>query len=298
MCGFLLSLYLARKRAAKTGVNPDALSDMAIAGLICGIIGARLYYVIIEWGYFSRNLAEIIRIDKGGLVFYGGIIGGALGVMWHIRKNKLPFGPALDVCASVVPLAHAFGRAGCFMNGCCYGRLTDLPWGVTFPRVTDVAGKIIGSDPYLGHLEKHLITPDALRSLPVHPVQLYDAAFNMVIFAYLSWYLSRRPRSGNVVLAYMVTYGVCRSLNEFLRGDVTPHFGTLSLAQYISFTVAGASLAALVWRWTHPLPETAVPQTGDAGAGAASDKENDHSAPAAGANRGPGRRSTKKNRNK
>ena len=143
MCGFLLCLWLLRGRARRMGMNPLHLFDTVVLALLCGILGARLLYVVRHWGQFSEHLLDIVRLDKGGLSFFGGLLGGAGGLLYGVFTRGLPLLPALDVAVSLVPLGHAFGRVGCFLFGCCYGRLTDLWVGVRFPRFLE-PGKVAG----------------------------------------------------------------------------------------------------------------------------------------------------------
>ncbi|MFP4175590.1 MAG: prolipoprotein diacylglyceryl transferase [Candidatus Brocadiia bacterium] len=247
MLGFLLALYIGRGRAARMGVDPVALFDSAVVGLFGGVVGARLFYVIQFWeeAGFGANPLEIIRIDRGGLVFYGGLIGGGIGFFLMAFRRKLPIRATLTVAASVVPLAHTFGRIGCFLNGCCYGRITTFPPGLRFPRILrpgnaarevyNVGDKhIAGSLPFLDQLTRTppLVEPSDLWSQPVHPTQLYAVGYNFLIFLFLTLMLPRQWRMGEVAWLYCILYGTARYANEMVRATERVWLG-MSAAQLV-----------------------------------------------------------------
>ena len=246
MCGFLLSLYIASRRARRFGIDPNGLFDAAVGGLVGGIVGARLLYVIYDWPTFRDQPLRIIRLDEGGLVFLGGAALGALALIFVATRRKLPLWRSLDVAASVLPLAHAFGRIGCFLNGCCYGFRTDSWLGVKFPRVLDPkTGELLGSPVFLDHLRQGLVAETDRCSLPVHPTQLYEAGYNLAIFAFLSFWLARRWREGEVGWLYLALYGSARFANEFLRADSPRVFG-LTVAQAMCMAIAALTIAMVV----------------------------------------------------
>ncbi len=230
MCGFLASLFIMQRRARRAGIDPNAVFDVAIAVLLGGIVGARIMYVARNWPLFRSDLFEIIRIDKGGLVFYGGLVGGVLLFLIVVLKRKLPTLKIVDVLASVMPLGHAFGRVGCFLNGCCFGRVTDSWVGVRFPRILEpgttgsalyhVAGEhIVGSPAFVYHLQgmPAEVAASMRWSLPVHPTQLYAVGYNLLIFVVLSYLFWRRWRDGEIAWLYLVFYGSARFANEIFR---------------------------------------------------------------------------------
>ena len=263
LCGFLLAVFVARKRGQRAGVDPNALFDMCIAMLIGGIVGARIFYVFYDWSFFRSHPLEAFRIDKGGLVFFGGLIGGGVVMFYVLSKKRMPVRRALDIVISVVPLGHVFGRIGCFLNGCCFGRITQSWVGIRFPRILEpgsvrealynVDGQhIIGSPPFVEHLHYHYLhnLPGVLKtelwSQPVHPTQLYEAGYNLVIFAVLSLLLWRRRREGDIAWLYAVLYGTARFFNEFLRGDQSPMLWKLTIAQIICVPLVVFGLVMLV----------------------------------------------------
>ncbi len=201
---------LARKEGRPAGFG----SDLGFWIMLSGILGARVAYVLANPALFFPDVLEIIRIDKGGLVFYGGFIGACIALAVFARRHKLGLWSMADFAITGVPLGHAIGRIGCFLNGCCYGSPTSLPWCV----------------------EAH----DACR----HPTQLYEAAFNLAVYGLLLWFYPRRRKDGTVFALYLIAYPLGRFLLEFLRGDERLHWLGFNMAQEISvvLVIAGAAL--------------------------------------------------------
>ncbi len=210
---------LARRYQMPEGLG----SDLGLIVIVGGIVGARLAYIIANLDHYLAHPLEMLRIDQGGLIFYGGFIVAALAVVAFARIRQLPLLTLGDFTVSALPLGHAFGRMGCFLNGCCYGAPTDVPWAV----------------PMAG----------ALR----HPVQLYEAGFNLLLYGVLHLLL-RRQRPGLVSAVYMMAYGAWRFGIEFLRGDDRLRTAGLDVAQLISLglIMIGAGLAAGVRRPPRP----------------------------------------------
>ena len=182
-------------------------------------------------------------MEKGGLVFYGGLIGGGVALLFYTILKKMPLRRTLDVVMSVAPLGHAFGRTGCFLNGCCFGQITRSIFGVRFPRILEegnVANSlfnvgekyIAGSPPFVHHLRQGLVDKTAQWSLPVHPTQLYAVVYNLAIFGLVSWWFGRRWRAGDIAWVYAIAYGTARFINEFIR-VTEPVFAGLTIAQVI-----------------------------------------------------------------
>lgn len=178
-------------------------NDLTLVALIAGLIGARARYVWENWATFTTadgiDWRRIADLDQGGMVWYGGLIAGALAVVAWAWRLRIPLLPLADATAPALAVGLAFGRLGCFFNGCCYGRVCDLPWAVTFP----------------GHDEAR------------HPTQLYESgvAFGLTILLTI---LHRRPvRPGIVAALFCIIYGVWRFINETLRDDYR-HAGTLN----------------------------------------------------------------------
>ncbi len=218
-CGFLAAtfhLYFTSK--IRGGVFIDMPDAYLLWIMLGGIIGARAAYVIANFQDFKDNLPDIIRLDHGGLIFYGGFIGALIAGLIVLKLRKDPLVETLDFFISALPLGHAFGRIGCLLRGCCYGKATDFVCSI------------------------HLYNETIAR----HPTQLYEALGNFLIYIILTFLFIRKKSSGLVTACYMMLYGSLRFLNEFLRGDERERFLSLSIAQWISLLLVGGGLILLV----------------------------------------------------
>ena len=234
--GFLSALATWTWLGRRDRRSADFASDLMIWVMAGGILGARLAYVFSESAYFLQNPLKIIRIDEGGLIYYGGFL-GALAALWiFARRRRAPFVGVLDFVAVALPLGHAFGRIGCFLNGCCYGRPTGSVLGFVYP---------VGSAPWKDQATQGLIVTQDLRALPVEPVQLYEAAVNLLVYALLVVVYRRRPRAGLCAALYLVFYPLTRFVLEFLRGDPRMREWGLSVAQWISIGLFAAGVISL-----------------------------------------------------
>lgn len=176
--GFLLGIALAQWRARRAGENPEVISRCGVLALVGGVVGARLAYVIQHWDYFGRSgnlLGEMLDITSGGLIYYGGLGLATAMVLGYLAIKRLPVRRYLDILAVSIMVGLAFGRAGCFLNGCCYGAVCDEHWplAMKFPmfskpllKVGDGEnpyshGTVSASPPYAAQLEKGLVRPDS-----------------------------------------------------------------------------------------------------------------------------------------
>ncbi len=226
VCGFVAGLWLASRRCLRDGLSPDAVADGGVWILVGALVGARIFHVVMFWesDFARRPLWEIVAIWRGGLVYYGGLIGASLATVWYAQRRDLPLWKLADAFAPSIALGQFFGRLGCFMQGCCYGRPTALACGVRFPE---------GTTPHPG---------------PVHPTQLYEAALNLGLFALLAWQYRRKRFAGETFAWYLAGYAVLRFGVEFFRGDSpTRYFGWATPGQLTSVLVLAAG-AILWWR--------------------------------------------------
>jgi phosphatidylglycerol:prolipoprotein diacylglycerol transferase len=214
--GALVGLWVFRRELTRAGL-PDAALDAAIFGLVGGLIGAKLLYVfehLDESSFFS------LLLDRGGMSWFGGFVGGLAAGYWTIRRHGWPMVPVLAAATPALAIGQMLGRIGCFLVGDDYGRPTTLPWGVSFPR---------GLPP---------------TDVPVHPTQLYEAAF----LAFLAWILIRWRRRGlsdlTVLGRYFVLAGGFRFLLEFVRVN-TRVLGPLTVAHMFSALVVGLGVVLL-----------------------------------------------------
>jgi len=195
--GFALALMVTLKTAKTRAMAPKLVLDMALVMILCAIIGSRLMYVLIHFAYYRTHPAEIFKIWQGGLVFSGGLV-AVMGVMiWYAARHHLSFWTVGDLWAPGVTVGQAVGRIGCFMAGCCYGRPTDLLWGVVFNQ------------------------PQSLAPLhiPLHPTQLYAALCGFVIFVILLLLGARKKFEGQIFVWFLILHSTARLLIERFRGD-------------------------------------------------------------------------------
>lgn len=219
-----LGFFLAWKILEKLSGGKD-ISDLLVYLMLAGVAGSRIAYVVENWDTcgFSSDFIEIFRVDKGGLVFYGGLIlSMALFFVWCAVKKTRPIDLA-DLLAVAMPLGHACGRIGCFFYGCCWGKISSSPIAVSFPQSSPV---------WHEQISKGLIRPGAPGSLPVIPTQLIEAASLFALFALLL-FLYRRYRRFTAGV-YLAAYAVIRFFIEYLRGDPRANVCQLSIGQTIS----------------------------------------------------------------
>jgi phosphatidylglycerol:prolipoprotein diacylglycerol transferase len=231
--GFLVGLFYARFQAPKAGLSPDRIWNFAIYGILIALVCSKLWLLASEWDYYAANPGEIVSVAtlQSAGTFYGGVVGGIVWTIVYTRIAKLPMLAVLDVCAAPVALGHAIGRVGCFVAGCCYGKQTSLPWGVTFTNA--IAARIAG-------------TP---LNVSLHPTQLYEAAAEFVNLVLLVWLGTRQKFSGQLIGTFFVLYGIERGAIEFLRGDpgrTLMFHDTVSLMQIVSVALIFAGV--LLWR--------------------------------------------------
>ncbi len=238
--GFLAGLWTASRRAARDGLPGERIVDLGPWLILGAIAGARALYVISFWRdeFASQPLLEIFMVHHGGLVFYGGLIGASLATIFYTRRHKLPLWPVADILAPSIALGHAFGRIGCLMNGCCYGRACAWPWAIQFP-------------------------PDhATQGAGVHPTQIYEAILNLGLYAALAALYRRRTFDGQVFAAYLLAYAVLRVFVELFRGDYAVYYlgGHVTPAQLLSAGLFAiglllyGKLPRMTFKWEHPKP--------------------------------------------
>jgi len=229
---FLFGLWTATLRARREKISGEHIADITLWLMAGGIIGARVAYVTTYWReeFADQPFSEVFMIQHGGLVYYGGLIGAIIGATIFIRWKKMPFWKTADVLAPSIALGNVCGGTGCLLNGCCYGRPTDLPWGISFPADNPLHPPVT----------------------PVHPTQIYDALLNFGVYLFLAWLFRRKKFDGQIFSTYLLCYAVTRSFVEYFRGDYSElhyHLG-LTPAQWISVPifVAGLALAAILSR--------------------------------------------------
>lgn len=239
--GFLLAVLWGGRMAYKWKMSLDKMIDVLIFGTFAAIIGARLYYVIFRWDYYSQNPGEIIQIWNGGLAIYGGIIGGIIAAFITCRFNKLNFFNLLDCAGMSLLIGQGIGRWGNFANQEAFGTNTTMPWGMISEKTT-----IYLAD-HKDELEALGMSVDPYS--PVHPTFLYESLWCVGSFLILLViYKKFRKFSGQLFLSYGVLYGIGRAIIEGFRTD-SLYIGdtTLRVSQVLSFAVAMLFLAALIF---------------------------------------------------
>jgi phosphatidylglycerol:prolipoprotein diacylglycerol transferase len=225
--GFLAGIWTAARRAPLQGLAPERVVDLGPWLIVGALAGARILYVISYWEEEFRQAPwwEIFMFRKGGLVFYGGFIGSVLACLLYTRAKRLPLMKVADTMAPSIPLGHFFGRIGCLINGCCYGRACDLPWAIRYPA---------GHESY-----PH----------PVHPTQVYESLLNLALYLALAWFYRKRKTEGQVFAAYLVGYAVLRFSVEWFRGDYPTKYlgGWATPAQILSLIFLAAGI--VLWQW-------------------------------------------------
>lgn len=228
---YLVGLWLAMRRARAWGLDANRVLDLGIYIIIAALIGAKLLLLVVDFDQFRRSPADLMSLARSGGVFYGGLILAVLVAFWYMHKHRLPLWTTCDVFAPGIALGHVTGRLGCLAAGCCYGRPTSLPWGITFTN--PLAAANVG-------------TP---LGIPLHPTQIYEAGAELLILLVLLATERRgRPFPGRTFWGYMFLYAVSRYIIENYRGDPRGTvFGIFSTSQFISLVLAPLSLAMLVW---------------------------------------------------
>jgi phosphatidylglycerol:prolipoprotein diacylglycerol transferase len=241
---FLAAIVTAASRARRYGWKPELIYDVSFYILIAAVVGSRAFYVFTHLDEFAARPWEVFMVWRGGLVFYGGVFGAIVVAAFYFRWHHLKVAAAFDLLIPSVALGHAIGRVGCFLNGCCFGTITRVPWAVVFPP---------GSPAYTQQLYgQGVLPPDSAWSWPVHPVQLYEAVCELGIYIVLSLYLPRKRFDGEVFWLYFLLYGIVRFVIEFMRADNAAAFYLgglgLSVPQIISLTALSAA-ALIIFRF-------------------------------------------------
>lgn len=217
----ILGVIGARRLAVRAGIEPDRILDLAIWLVIAGLLGARLFYVFFyDPEYFAAHPLAVFNPTQAGLVFYGGLIAGIAAGGWYVYRHKLSFWNLADVITPFLALGYGVVRVGCYLNGCCYGKPTEVPWGVVFPGLLEVSR---------------------------HPTQLYSSGLALLIFAVTLWLFYRRRFTGQVFLIYLMLYAVSRSLVEVFRENLLV-WGPITIAQLVSIGLFLAALLGYIYR--------------------------------------------------
>jgi len=300
--GFLAGLYLARFRARRVGENPDYVTHCVILALVGGILGARIAYVIEQWGtqfaYAENRLAAILDITSGGLIYYGGVVLATVFVLAYLRLKRLSIRRYLDILSVSLMVGLAFGRVGCLLNGCCFGRVCSETWplAMRFPMYSEPLVKFDGTDnpfsqgtvapsPVYAHQLKNnqirphprlldtdgrLIPPrdftagqvvlaEASWSRPVKPAQALGLINALVLAALLMGFYRLRTSEGQVFALLLVLYPITRFVLEAIR-DTGAHDLSRGLLTHNQYTsVAMMASGVIMYLVLRWLPASAGP---------------------------------------
>ncbi len=252
---FLTGGYVIRAGMRRIGEDPDKAWDLVFMGVIGGIAGAKLYYILLNYERLTTDPGALI-LSRGGLVWYGGFLLATALVVWEIRRQKMPLPKMADIIAPALALAYAVGRMGCFLVGDDWGRPTDSWLGIAFPRGTPATSVInierlgIAVDPEL--IEKYG------QIVPVHPTQLYEVGLSTLIFFFL-WKIRGDARaSGWIFMLWLALAGAERFAVEFLRAKDDRFFGVLTLAQVISLAIVAAGVIGMARVSREPVAASAA----------------------------------------
>jgi len=221
-----LVLWVLLQMRKEANLSYDTVINMALIGIPSGIIFSRLLHVIDQWGYYSQNPGQII--GGSGLTIYGAVLGATLGIWIYSKARKIPFGSAADGTAPGIILAQAIGRVGCTLNGCCYGIETTAFCAIVYTN------------------------PESFgpTGVAVHPTQIYEIIYNLIVFAVLLRLRGRFKPDGSLFLIYLSLYSLWRFGISFIR-DGTPILFGLQQAQIIALVILAIAipLLALRTRW-------------------------------------------------
>ena len=211
--GIIAGYLLAAREAKRTGQNPDDYLDMLLYAVFFAIVGARLYYVAFSWDYYKDNLLSILNLRQGGLAIYGGIIGAFTTVYFFAKKRKLKFAQMLDTACPGLALGQVIGRWGNFFNREAFGDYTDGLFAMQLPVSAVRSGEITEK------MWENLEVINGIEFIQVHPTFLYEGLWNLGVIIFLYIYRDHKKFTGELVLWYLVLYGVGRFWVEALRTD-------------------------------------------------------------------------------
>jgi phosphatidylglycerol:prolipoprotein diacylglycerol transferase len=259
LLGFLAGMLLARRLARRERVPPESIYDLALWALVSGLLGARLWFVLenpqvlAEETNVFRLVLKILNFTDGGLVYYGGVVAPILVLWWWFRRHRLPTLKMLDILMPAAMLGLAFGRVGCFLNGCCFGRECAPQFPLALQRPADSAT-------WWFQVHHHQVDRTATWSNAVYPTQLMSALDAGLLCLLLLWLFRYKKRDGDILAATMLLYPPVRFVEEWLRAhESISMVGAISVAQVMSILAMVSGALMLVLRRRRPLAGAYVP---------------------------------------
>lgn len=229
---FSIGYFLALRRCLKFEENPKHIENLFLICILGSIAGGRLFHVVFEeFSYYLANPAKIFAVWEGGYTFYGSLLGSIGSMAVYCKIRKLDFLRILDICSEATAFGLFTGRIGCFFAGCCWGRPTTLPWGVTFSNPESFA---------------------AVHNVALHPTQLYEAFGGFLIFLYATFRNTRHQYSGQTFFHSIALYSVLRFIIEIFRGDDYRGYvfgGLISYSQFVSVVLLPLALYGM-WNYS------------------------------------------------
>ncbi len=226
---FIAGIWVTSRNARKEGISPDSVWNMGLVVIFSALVGAKILLLLSDYQYYSQNLREIFSLStlRSTGVYYGGLLLALGSAIWYLTKKRLPAWTMADLAAPGIALGQAIGRIGCLSAGCCYGKPTHMPWGITF--TSQYAYENVGVP----------------LNIPLHPTQIYESVGALCLFAFLMWRLSRKHIAGQILLQYLTLYALLRFVIEFFRDDDRGFvlYGLLSTSQFIAILTFLGSVA-------------------------------------------------------
>jgi phosphatidylglycerol:prolipoprotein diacylglycerol transferase len=227
---FIAGIWLASRNAAKSGLNPDSIWNLGLIIIFSALVGAKLLLFISDSSYYMENPREIFSLAtlRSSGVYYGGLLLALVASAWYMHRAKLPNWKVADITAPGIALGQSIGRLGCLSAGCCFGKPTSMPWGITF---TDT------------YSYENVGVP---LNVALHPTQIYESLATFLLCLFLMWRLGRKHFTGQIILEYLILYAGVRFIIEFFRDDDRGFMlnGLLSTSQFIGIlTILGSAVA-------------------------------------------------------
>ena len=243
----LLGFWIAAREAKRTGQNPENSLDMGIIGVIAGIVGARLYYVIFSWDMYKDNLLDIFNLREGGLAIYGGVIAAVISVLVLAKVKHLSAPQIFDTIAMALLNGQMLGRWGNFFNREAFGGYTDSLFAMRLPL------DAVRSSDVTEQMRRHIERIDGVSYIQVHPTFLYESLWCMVLLIILFAYRKHKKYEGELFLMYLFGYGLGRFWIEGLRTDqlLLPGVGIAVSQLLAGAIVVGTGAAMLYLRKKH-----------------------------------------------
>ncbi len=241
--GMMAGLLIAQSDAKRRGQDPEIYLDFALIAIICSIIGARIYYVIFNWKLYKDNIIQIFNLRAGGLAIYGGVIAGILTLIVFTRVKKLSFFSMADSACLGLVTGQIIGRWGNFFNCEAFGGYTDSLFAMRIRR------SLVDESMISQELLERLVVESGVEYIQVHPTFLYESMWNLALLLFMLWYRRYKKFDGEMLLIYLLGYGLGRSWIEGLRTDQLILFGTgIPVSQALSIVLVIVSGSIIVYQ--------------------------------------------------